>query len=188
MSARIADVEGKTAREGKSARAAYPMPGIKVAGAAAVREKGRICRRSRDLIPARAAAKRRAGEGRGAHPAWAQASRVGTLALIGAGEALVALPLGGVEAALGVVTGVPVGVLNHWLARWSITRWSSAPGSVLWVVGSSLGRLALAGTLLWWASTRSIPYLLGTLAGLLVEVVGYVVLAPEKLRALGRNG
>ena len=113
-----------------------------------------------------------------------QAAGAGTwlLALIGGVEALLATLLGYQAAALGVLVGTPVGILNHWMTQVAVRRWQGATAGAGWVLGSSLLRLALAAALLWWASSRGLAFLLGTLGGLLVEVAGYLVTAPRYLR------
>lgn len=109
-------------------------------------------------------------------------ARTWLLALIGGAEALLATLLGYPAAAQGILAGMPVGIVNHWLTQVAVRRWQGAAGGAGWVLGSSMLRLALAAALLWWASTRGLAFLLGTLAGLLVEVAGYLVTAPRCIR------
>lgn len=105
--------------------------------------------------------------------------RTWLLAVIGLGEALAAAMLGFPDAALGVVAGLPVGMANHWVTRLAMRRWQSGGRGAVWVAGGSLLRLALAAGLLWWASGRGLAFLIGVLAGLLVEAVGYLLAAPK---------
>lgn len=109
-------------------------------------------------------------------------ARTWVLALIGGTQALLATLLGYPAAARGVLVGTPVGIVNHWLTRVALRRWQGAAAGSGWVLGTSMLRLALAAGLLWWASSKGLAFLVGTLAGLLVEVVGYLLTAPHHIR------
>lgn len=110
------------------------------------------------------------------------------LALIGGGQALVAALLGYPDAAWGVTAGTPAGILNHWLTRRALGKWQAGGTGSGWVLGASMVRLAVAFALLWWAAGRGLAFLLGALAGLLVEVVGYVLMAPRYIRQTKAGG
>ncbi len=110
------------------------------------------------------------------------------LALVGGVLALLAWLIGYPDAAWGAAAGTPVGMVNHGLTRQALKRWRAGGSGSGWVLGASLGRLAVAATLLWWAAGRGLPFLIGALAGLMVEVIGYVVTAPQYIRHKKASG
>ena len=119
-------------------------------------------------------------------PLWRD--RTWTLAGIGLGEAALAFLLGYPDAGWGALAGTPVGVANHWLTRLAVARWERrGSGGAAWVMGASMGRLALAGAALWWASGRGAAFLVGVLAGLLVDLADHALRMPAALRRLGRG-
>ncbi|WP_324669213.1 ATP synthase subunit I [Geochorda subterranea] len=110
------------------------------------------------------------------------------LALTGGALAALAWWIGYPDAAWGVAAGTPAGMVNHGLTRRALERWQAGGSGSGWVLGASMLRLAVAATLLWWAAGRGLPFLLGMLAGLMVEVIGYVLTAPRYIRHSKADG
>ncbi|MBE3599457.1 MAG: hypothetical protein IMX02_11955 [Limnochordaceae bacterium] len=119
---------------------------------------------------------------------WAVQDRGGTLvAVVLAGMAVAAMAAG-TAAAGGVLAGGTVALANRHLMRWAMLRWQEGGAGALWVVAASTARLALAGTVLWWASGRGLAFLLGTLGGLLADLVAHVVSMPYRTRRRRAGG
>lgn len=128
---------------------------------------------------ARTATGRGAAGAGSAAPPW-------LLALIGGGEALIAAALGYPDAAAGAVAGTAVAMVNHGLTRWAVRRWEATGTGAGWVLAGSMARLALAGGLLWWAAAMGVAFLMGALAGVLVDLAGYLAVAAREWKANGR--
>lgn len=100
------------------------------------------------------------------------------LAVLGAVLAGVAYGAGFPMAAVGVLAGLPIGLLNYQLMFSVQQQWAKAPSGHSGQYASALGqrmmlRLVISGGALYLASTVNPEFLIGALVGIVIEVLSY---------------
>lgn len=100
------------------------------------------------------------------------------LVIFGAVLAAIAYGIGFPMTAVGVLAGLPIGLLNYQLMFSVRQQWAEAPSGQSGQFASALGqrtmlRLVLSGGALFLASTVSPEFLVGALVGIVIEMLSY---------------
>lgn len=115
------------------------------------------------------------------------------LIVLGAVLALIAYFVGFPMTALGVLAGLPVGLLNYQMVFAVRQQWTQAEQGQAGEQASALAqrmmlRLVISGAALFFASQLGAEFLIGVLIGVVIEMLSYMQDAFRTFFGFGRKG